>query len=132
VCFLQLPSAVVTADFNGFVADFDFDGIAIQLAVASRTSRFHHGIALPYPKSECESSKPCRRRCPLSESLAIFSDIAGEGVPTQHRAPELRGRAAIGPAEGRAEMTVARESEVQAQSGQVLTRREKIQRPRQS
>ncbi len=65
VRFLQLPCAVVTTHFNGLAADFDFDGILTQLAVASCTGRFNHGIALQYPKSGRESSRPCGRngRC---------------------------------------------------------------------
>ena len=39
VRFLQLPRAVITTDLDGFAADFDFEGIFIQLAVASCTSR---------------------------------------------------------------------------------------------
>jgi hypothetical protein len=43
--------ALITTHFNRLAADFDFDGIRIELAVASRTSFLNHGIALQYPKS---------------------------------------------------------------------------------
>jgi hypothetical protein len=58
VRFLQLPRAVVTTDLDGLAADFDFEGMSIQLAVASCTSRFNHDVTLPYPKSGHESSRP--------------------------------------------------------------------------
>ena len=45
---------------------------------------------------------------------------------------EFRGRAAVDAAECGAEMAVAGEAEVQAQRGQILILREKIQRPRQA
>ena len=50
VRFVQLSGAVVATDLDGLAADFDFDGISIQLAVASRTSSFNHGFTLQYPK----------------------------------------------------------------------------------
>jgi hypothetical protein len=56
--FPQLPRAVVTTDFDGLSADFDFEAISIQLAVASCTSRFNHNVALPCPKSRHKSSRP--------------------------------------------------------------------------
>ena len=65
-------------------------------------------------------------------AVRIFSDFAGRGLTTQRRLPELRWRAAVSLAEDSAEMTVAGEAEIQAQSGQVIILREKIQRPRQS
>src|SRR5436305_477815 len=46
VRFIQLSSAILTTHFNGSATDFDFDGISIQLAVASRTSSLDHGFAL--------------------------------------------------------------------------------------
>jgi len=56
--FPQLPRAVVTTDLDGLSADFDLEGISIQLAVASCTSRFNHDVALPCPKSQHKSSRP--------------------------------------------------------------------------
>jgi hypothetical protein len=82
VRFLQLPSAVITTDLDGLAADFDFEGIFIQLAVASCTSRFNHDVALPYPKSGHESSRPRAEKIPLSESLAICRKRASDEAPT--------------------------------------------------
>ena len=121
--FLQLPGTVVTAHFNCLAADFDFDGISVQLAVASRTSRFNHGIALPYPKSGSESSRPRSKRTPLSESLAICE----KGLTTKRRLAELRRRTAVSFTKRGAEMAVTGEAEVQAQSGEVIILWEKIQ-----
>jgi hypothetical protein len=50
VRFVQLSGAVVATDLDGLAADFDFDGISIQLAVASRTSSFNHGFRSPIPE----------------------------------------------------------------------------------
>jgi hypothetical protein len=80
VRFLQPSRAIFATDLDGLAADFDFDGISIQLAVASRTSSFNHGFALQYPKFGRESSRPSKKKGPLSESLVIclngFSDAA--------------------------------------------------------
>jgi len=62
-------------------------------------------------------------------AVRIFSDLLEGGLATERRLPELRGRATVGLAEGSAEMAVAGEAEVQAQSSQVVILREKIQRP---
>lgn len=109
--FLQPSRAVVATDLDGLAADFDFDGISIQLAVASRTSSFNHGFALQYPKFECESSRPSRKKGPLSESLAI---CLNGFLAMQRGLPELRRRAAVSLAEGSAEMAVAGEAQVYA------------------
>ncbi len=50
----------------------------------------------------------------------------------ERRPPEFRGRAAVSLTEGCAKMAVAGEAEIQAQGGQVIILREKIERPRQS
>ena len=49
VRFSQLLRALITADLDRLAANFDFDGIRIQLAVASRTSFLNHDIPLQYP-----------------------------------------------------------------------------------
>jgi hypothetical protein len=74
VRFLQLPRAIVTTDLDRLAADFHFEGISIQLAVASCTSRFNHDVALPCPKFGRESSRPSPERIALSESLAILPE----------------------------------------------------------
>jgi hypothetical protein len=51
VPFLQLLRALIATHLNGLAADLDLDGIQIQLAIASRTSRLNHDITLQYPKS---------------------------------------------------------------------------------
>ena len=50
----------------------------------------------------------------------------------QRRLPEFRWRTAVRFAEGSAEMAVARETEIEAQGGQVIILCEQIERPRQS
>jgi hypothetical protein len=47
------------------------------------------------------------------------------------RAAELRGRPSIDLSEGRSEVTVARESEIEAETGQVIVPRDEVQRARQ-
>jgi len=44
--FFQFRGALVAAHFDGLAADFHFDGISIELAVASRTSCTTHGVVL--------------------------------------------------------------------------------------
>ena len=100
----------------------------IQLAVASRTSLSTMTL-LSVPEVRVEISRPRGREGPLSESLAICFE---QSLAMQRRLPEFRRRAAVSLAEGGAEMAVAGEAEVKAESGQVIILREKIQRPRQS
>jgi hypothetical protein len=42
--FLQLPCALITAHLDNLPADFDLEGIRIQIAVAGRTSFLSHKI----------------------------------------------------------------------------------------
>jgi len=48
VRFAQLCGAFIAANFNGFAADLDLDGISVQLAIASSTGcGSHHFCLLP-------------------------------------------------------------------------------------
>jgi hypothetical protein len=69
----QLLRALIAADLDRFAADFDLDGIHIQLAVASRTSFLNHDVVLQYP-SPGRMSRPRQSRSSLSESLAIYRE----------------------------------------------------------
>jgi hypothetical protein len=71
--FFQLPGALFAAHLNRLAAYADFDGIRIEIAVASRARFFNHGITLQYPKWG-NTSRPRGVGEPLSESLAIYWD----------------------------------------------------------
>jgi hypothetical protein len=49
--FFQLAGTLFAAHFNRLATDLDFDGIRIEIAVASRASFLNHDITLRYPKS---------------------------------------------------------------------------------
>lgn len=44
--FLEFCCALIAADFDGFAAEFDLDGISVELAIASGTCCVAHDIAL--------------------------------------------------------------------------------------
>jgi hypothetical protein len=71
--FFQLLGALFAAHLNRFTANADFDGIRIEIAVASRARFFNHDITLQYPKWG-KASRPRGVGELLSESLAICWD----------------------------------------------------------
>jgi hypothetical protein len=64
--------ALLAADFDDSRADFDFDGIAVEPAVAGRAGFFRHdSISVSRPRFG-QAQETISRRRPLSKSLAIF------------------------------------------------------------
>lgn len=123
--FLQLFRAFIAAHLNGPTAEFHFDRICVQLAVASRTGFLSHGCL--QTRSSRATSGPRRSGEPLSRYLAICR----RGLATKCRMTKFRWRAAVSRAEHGAEVAVTGETKVQGERGKVIVLGKKVQGTRQ-
>src|SRR5215468_8206076 len=121
VCFFQFRGARLAAHLDRLAADPDFDGVVVELTIASSAGSLCHEAHLhEHPKVSGEDHEA------IGGAVRFFSDLA-----LQRGLPESGRRTPVSLAEGGAEMTVTGEAKMERQGRQVIVLAKQIERSRE-